>query len=254
MGQLVKKVIFSASLIALAACSSVPGAVPLDEAALIAEAEAADLVAMRAQNTGDLETFARYLAEDFAYIDLSGNRIGKEQILARRAEDKHAVISEMPSEDEAVVLAPNVVMFRGRTDAVTSYYGGLPRPGSSRYSVVWRKDAGGQWQMVASQTTDRIRREYPVKVRTDVAGDLLDVYAGSYVLETETPLTLRLRADGGRLLASIDGQFTDMVFQPESDTRFFTTERPFEIVMAEDACSLVMVTFGAETVGKRIVD
>lgn len=234
------------------ACAGMPGG--MDEAALIAEAEAADLAAMKAQNSGDLETFATYLSEDYAYIDLSGNRIGKAAMLARRSEDKRGVISETSSEDESVVLAPGVVMFRGRTDAVTSYYGGLPRPGSTRYSVVWRKEADGQWRMVAAQTTDRIKREYAVKVRAGVPAERLEYLAGSYELATAPALTLKLEAAGGRLLASIDGQFEGMEFFPESETDFFATERPFELRIAEDACSLVLVTFGAETAGKRIVD
>ncbi len=245
--------IVAASL--FAGCTSTgarSAAVDLD--ALIAEAEAADIAAMQAQSAGDLETFAQYLSEDYAYIDISGNRVGKAEVLARRREDRRAVISETPSEDEAIVLAPDVVMFRGRTDTLANYYGGLPRPGSARWSVVWRKEADGRWRMVAAQATDRIRREYMVKVRADVAGDVLDYYAGSYALETGAPLVLVLRAEDGRLLASIDGQFTDMEFFPESETRFFATARPFELVIAEDACGLTLVTFGAETAGKRIVD
>lgn len=239
----------------LAACAN--AAFPVAEVnadRLIAEAEAADLAAMRAQAAGDLETFANYLSEDYAYIDLSGNRIGKAQILARREEDKRGIISETSSEDEAVVLGPGVVMFRGRTDVVSSYYGGLPRPGSTRYSVIWRKEGDGQWRMVAAQTTDRIKREYPVKVRAVVPADVLGLYAGTYVLETETPLTLVLEAREGRLAATIPGQFEDMEFHPESETRFFATARPFELVLSEDACSLVLVTFGGETKGLRVVD
>ncbi len=244
-----------AAAILVAACTTVGvQSTEVDLVAMIAEAEAADLAAIQAQSAGDLETFANYLSEDYAYIDLSGNRIGKAQILARREEDKRAVISETPSEDEAIVLAPNVVMFRGRTDAVTSYYGGLPRPGSTRYSVIWRKEADGQWRMVAAQTTDRIKREYPVKVQVAVPKEALDLYAGTYELATTTPLKLVLEAEQGRLLAAIEGQFDDMEFLPESETRFFATARPFELVLAEDACSLVLVTFGAETKGLRVVD
>lgn len=239
------------SVFLLSACATSPLS---DADAIIAEAEAADLAAMRAQNSGDLETFATYLSEDYAYIDISGNRIGKAGILARRSEDRRTLISEEPSEDEAILLAPNVVMFRGRADIVSAYYGGLPRPGSVRWSVIWRKEADGQWRMVAAQTTDRIRREYPVKVRTDVPAETLAYYAGSYTLETQAPLTLKLEAAEGHLLASIEGQFEDMQFFPESETHFFATERPFELRLAEDACSLVLVTFGAETPGKRIVD
>jgi uncharacterized protein (TIGR02246 family) len=243
------------SVTVLAACAGAPLSIAaLDPDHLIAEAEAADRAAMQAQGAGDLETFAKYLSEDYAYIDLSGNRIGKAQILARRKEDKRGILSETSSEDEAVVLGPGVVMFRGRTDVVASYYGGLPRPGSTRYSVIWRKEADGQWRMVAAQTTDRIRREYPVKMRADVPGDVLALYAGTYELATETPLTLVLEAGEGRLLATIEGQFEDMEFHPESGTHFFATARPFELVLSEDAFSLVLVTFGAETKGLRVVD
>ncbi|WP_291195892.1 DUF4440 domain-containing protein [Hyphomonas sp.] len=239
----------------LASCTTVGArSMEVDPVAIIAEAEAADVAAMRAQSAGDLEAFANFLSEDYAYVDLSGNRIGKAEILARREQDKRAVLSETPSEDESIVLAPNVVMFRGRTDAVTSYYGGLPRPGSTRYSVIWRKEADGQWRMVAAQTTDRIKREYPVKVRREVPGDVLNLYAGTYELDTKTPLTFILEAEAGRLLATIPGQFEDMEFFPESETRFFATARPFELVLSEDACSLVLVTFGAETNGLRVVD
>lgn len=241
--------ILSAAL--LAGCASSPA---LDEAALIAEAEAADLASMKAQNSGDLETLANYLSEDYAYIDLSGNRIDKAAMLARRSEDKRTIISETPSEDETIVLGPDAVMFRGRTDTVASYYGGLPRPGSTRYSVIWRKEADGQWRMVAAQTTDRIKREYPVKVRVDVSEEVLGYYDGLYALETQTPLTLELRAEGGRLLASIENQFTDMEFFPESETHFFAVARPFELVLSEDGCALTLVTFGAETKGKRLVE
>lgn len=234
------------------ACASSPAAI--DEATLIAEAEAADLAAMRAQNSGDLETFANYLAEDYAYIDLSGNRIGKAAMLARRSEDKRTVISETSSEDESIVLGPDAVMFRGRTDVVAAYYGGLPRPGSTRYSVIWRKEADGQWRMVAAQTTDRIRREYPVKVRAEVPVATLEGHAGRYELATVKPLTLMLEASKGLLLASIEGQFEDMEFFPESEKRFFATARPFELVIAPEGGALTLVTFGAETAGVRVVD
>jgi ketosteroid isomerase-like protein len=236
----------------LTACASSP-VVP-DEAALIAEAEAADLAAMRAQHAGDLQTFASYLAEDYAYIDLSGNRIGKAQMLARRAEDKRSVVAETSSEDESIVLAPNVVLFRGRTDVVASYYGGLPRPGSHRYSVIWRKEADGRWRMVAAQTTDRIKREYPVKVRVAIEDNVLQQYAGAYTLATAPPIRLVLVAGQGRLLATIPDQFADMEFSPESATKFFATARPFELVFADDGRSLTLVTFGAGTKGQRVAD
>lgn len=238
----------------LAACAVTDVQSTADDAAMIAEAEVADLAAMRAQNSGDLEAFANYLSEDYAYLDLSGNRVGKAAMLARRAEDKRTVLSETSSEDESIVLGPGVVMFRGRTDAVTSYYGGLPRPGSTRYSVIWRKEADGQWRMVAAQTTDRIRREYPLKVRAEVPAAALGRYEGAFELATGEPLTLVLEAGEGRLLATIEGQFEDMEFFPESENRFFATTRPFELVIAEDGRSLTLVTFGAETAGVRVVD
>lgn len=239
----------------LAACATAgPRAEYQDGAAVIAEAEAADLAAMRAQAAGDLDAFSGFLSEDYAYIDLSGNRIGKADILARRREDRRAVIEEVSSEDEAILLGPGVVMFRGRTDGVSSYYGGLPRPGSTRYSVVWRKEADGKWRMIAAQTTDRIRREYTVKERVQLPDDELIRFAGTYELDAHQPLILQLQAGDSRLLATISGQFEDMEFFPESETRFFAAARPFELVLSEDACLLTLITFGAETRGVRVVD
>jgi len=119
----------------LTACAFVPSAP--DQAALIAEAEVADLASMRAQNSGDPGTLAQYLAEDYAYIHISGNRIGKAQMLARRAKDTRKMISEASSEEETIAPGPNAVMFWRRTYCAAASYGGLPRSGSSRYFAIW---------------------------------------------------------------------------------------------------------------------
>lgn len=232
----------------LASCAS-PA---VDEEAIIAEAEAADLAAMRAQNAGDLAAFAHFLSDDYAYIDLSGNRVGKAQILARRAEDRRTVIESSDSEDEAILLSPTVVMFRGRTDGVSSYYGGLPRPSSVRYSVVWRKEADGAWRMIAAQTTDRISREYPVKARIDLSPEQFAAFEGDWRLDTPEPLVISFSAVADRLLARIDGQFENIAFFADGPASFFALERPFELRFSEDASTLTLVTWGRETAGMRL--
>ncbi len=248
------------SLVAVSPTGALSPEMNADEA-IIAEAEAADIAAMKAQDSGDLETFASYISDDYVYIDLSGNRVDKQMILTRRTEDKHAWIEQSASEEEAIVLAPTVVLLRGRTDGVSSYYGGLPRPASGRYSVIWRKEQDGRWRMVASQSTDRIKREYPVKSQINLNSDALAQFAGDYVLATKTPLTIRVRVGraslgGGSasnaLLASIPGEFDDMEFYPDGAASFFATKRPFELRFAPSGDALTLTTWGLETAGERV--
>lgn len=101
---------------------------------------------------------------------------------------------------------------------------------------------------------ERVAQEHPVRTRVEVGADVLAYYAGSYALETTAPLMMVIEADDGRLLATIAGQFEDLAFFPESETRFFASAQPFELVLSEDACSLTLVTSGAETRGVRVVE
>jgi len=106
--------------------------------------------------------------------------------------------------------------------------------------------------MVAAQTTDWTKREYLVEVRVDFADSVLKQYAGSYVIETETPLSFVLKSGKGRLLATIPDQFEDMEFFAESEMKFFATAPPFELVFTDGGRSLTPVMFGAETKGQRV--
>lgn len=94
----------------------------------------------------------------------------------------------------------------------------------------------------------------PERARADVAAETLAYYAGSYALEGAEPGTLKLEAGDGQLIATLDGQFAGLAFYPESATRFFATEQPIEIEIAEDACGLTLIAAGTQTHAERVVD
>lgn len=218
---------------------------------ILAEAKAADAAYMAATSSGDLKTMADFIAEDYAYIDVNGDRIDKAKLFSRREGD-HLSMSEMvDSENEAVVLSPVTVLLRGKTSGTAYYFGGLPRPGTTRWSAIWRKDADGKWRVVAEQTTVVPEpHKYPKPVSlppAEVAG-----HAGRWRLATKTPMDMTLKAENGALKASIAGQFTDMLFQPSAPGVYFNTLRPFELRFAPDGKAMAFVTWGSETAGSRI--
>ncbi|MBY9067268.1 hypothetical protein K1X12_10180 [Hyphomonas sp. WL0036] len=94
----------------------------------------------------------------------------------------------------------------------------------------------------------------PERARAEVAAETLAYYAGSYELESPEPGTLKLEAGDGLLIATLDGQFAGLAFYPESATRFFAIEQPFEIEIAEDACGLTLFADGTQTHAERVVD
>ena len=94
----------------------------------------------------------------------------------------------------------------------------------------------------------------PERARAEVAAETLAYYAGSYALDTAEPALLKLEAGDGYLAATLDGQFEGLVFFPESETRFFAVDPPFEIEIAEDACGLTLIGQGVQTHAERVVD
>lgn len=215
------------------------------------EAQAAQLRLQAAIADGDLAALAELAAVDFAYIDMSANRIGRDVVLRRRERDQRVTASETLSEFETIVLSPSVVLIRSKSESVAHYYGKLPRSGWGRDSMIWRKDGDGVWRIVHAQVTPGVNREYPVKERVDLPVSAMSRFNGVWSLEVEGGQTLVIRAGPGKLLVTSPGHFEDFEFFPEGPTRFFAIERPWELNFADDATALALVTWGSETKGVR---
>ena len=194
---------------------------------------------------------AAMIADDYAYIDIAGVRTDKAKLLSRREGDKLSLSEMVDSEEEALVLSPTAVLLRGKSAGTALYFGGLPRTGATRWSAIWRKDADGRWRVIAEQTTV-VTDAAPQKVRATASPAKVAPHAGTWRLATKTPLTMTLRADGDTLKASIAGQFTDMLLEPDSTGAFFNRVRPFELRFDPDGRTLRLLTWGEETVGTRV--
>ncbi len=238
------------ALVLLLGASALPAALPADTS-ILAEAKAADAALIAAQSRNDLKAMAEMIADDYAYIDVTGNRVGKAQLLSRREGDKLSLSEMVDSEEEAIVLSPATVLLRGKSAGTALYFGGLPRKGATRWSAIWRKDGDGRWRVVAEQTTV-IDEGGPKKARATLKPADVAPHAGRWTLATRTPMAMTLVAEGDTLKASIPGQFTDMIFLPESPGVFFNTLRPFELHFAKNGKSLKMITWGETTPGTRI--
>jgi ketosteroid isomerase-like protein len=236
---------------AVSALATAGSATVKTEHPVLVEAKAADAAYMAATSKGELEVMADFIAEDYVYIDVEGNRIDKAKLFSRRDGDHLSMADMVDSENEAIVLSPVTVLLRGKTTGTAYYFGGLPRTGSTRWSAIWRKDADGKWRVVAEQTTVVADQpKYPPAIA--LPSDEIAIYAGTWRLATRTPMDLTLSADAGALKASIAGQFDDMLFQPSARGIFFNTLRPFELRFAPDGTTMTFVSWGIETTGTRI--
>jgi ketosteroid isomerase-like protein len=243
-----KMFVVCAAVCALAAAGP---AIAETESSVLAEAKAADAAYMAATSNGEHAVMADFIAEDYVYIDVEGNRIDKSKLFSRRAGDQLSMAEMVDSENEAIVLSPVTVLLRGKTTGTAYYFGGLPRSGSTRWSAIWRKDADGKWRVVAEQTTVVSEPpKYPAAI--SMPSEAIAIYAGTWRLATRTPMDLTLKADAGALKASIAGQFDDMLFQPSAPGIFFNTLRPFELRFAPNGTTMTFVSWGIETTATRI--
>ena len=238
---------------AIAACIFTTPLHAQSENPILAEAQAADAAYMAATSGGDLRTMADFIAEDYAYIDVNGDRIDKAKLFSRREGDKLSMSEMVDSENEAIVLSPVTVLLRGKTSGTAYYFGGLPRAGTTRWSAIWRKDADGKWRVVAEQTTVVSEpHKYPKALK--LAASEVAKHAGIWRLATQKPMDMTLKAEGGLLKASISDQFSDMLFEPSASGVYFNTLRPFELRFTPDGKTMTFITWGSETLGTRIAE
>lgn len=227
------------------------GAAPAEDPATAA-VRARDTELAEAHGRGDMATHRAGLSDRYVYIDIGGERVTADRLDARRSEDRRRVQSSRSSEEEAVRLAENVVLLRGREDSVAIYYGSLPRIGQSRWSALWVREDDGVWRLVAETATP---------IRTDPALPFLrrpqpaavhDAHAGLWTLASTPPRTLALSVEGDALIGRLDGESARWTFQPASGTHYFAAERPFELRFDEDGRHLTLVTWHTPTAATRV--
>lgn len=227
---------------------------PAVEDPVIAEVKARDSELAEAHGRGDLATYRAGLSSRYVYIDVGGKRVTPDILQKRRENDERRVVSSETTEEESIRLSDTVVLLRGLEHSVSTYYGGLPRTGSSRWSALWVREDDGIWRLVAETATPVRKDESLAFVHVPQPAATLDALAGRWTLALRPAMELRLRAEGGKLIGSLDGKSVRFTFSPASATHFFAEDRPFELRFAADGRSLDLVTWGNTTAATRVVE
>lgn len=221
---------------------------------VIAEVMARDAQIAAAHGRGDLVAYREGLSRNYAYIDIAGKRVTADMLEARRAGDQRRVVSSESTEEEALRIAGDVVLLRGLEHSVASYYGGLPRVASSRWTALWVREHDGVWRLVAETSTPVRDSEALPFVPAPQPAATLDALAGRWQLATTPALELQLEAKDGALIGRLPGQAASWTFRPASASHWFADERPFELRFAADQATLELVTWGTATDGRRLLD
>lgn len=215
--------------------------------AAIAEVQARDAELSAAHGRGDMATYLQGLSQRYVYIDVGGRRVTAMTLASRRANDQLRQVASESSEDEAVRLADNVVLLRGLERASFTYFGGLPRQGSSRWSALWVREEDGQWRLVAETATPVTSDGGLPFTRVPQPMASMRAHQGRWTLALPTPMDMELTAERGQLVATLVGQSTRFVFEPASASHYFALERPFELRFSRDGKTLELVTWGVST-------
>lgn len=234
-----------------AALAGAPPANAEAEDPVMAQVRAADDALTEAHSRGDIARYLQGLSDRFLYIDIGGKRVTKELLVERRAADKRRQLSSESSENEGIRISDNAVLLRGRDKSLATYYGGLPRHGDSRWTALWVREADGAWRLTAETATP---------VRDDGAQPYAEIslppgatsaFAGDWLLDLQPPITLSLKPDGNRLIASLSSDPVRFTFAPHAPSQFHALERDFQIVFAPDGKSLTLATWGTPTRATR---
>lgn len=206
----------------------------------------------QAESAGDLETQFDLIASDYVYIDVSGKRVTKADLQARRNEDDRRGITNVASDLEVVPITRDAALTRGRWDTRAVYYGGLPREDAARYMALWRK-RGGRWVLVADQVTPVSRQTSIAYERVSLSADQLARFEGAYILETDPVLQIQLQPHDETVVMRIPMHLENGVtFYPSSETTLFAIERPWTIEINGSGPGLTITTWGEMTAGRRI--
>lgn len=219
--------------------------------AVLAEVAARDAELAEAHGRGDMAAYRAGLSKGYAYIDIGGQRVTADKLDARRAHDQRRVVSSETSEEEALRLSDSVVLLRGLDRTRSTYYGGLPRAGTSRWSALWVREPDGVWRLTAETATPVRDVDAVTFVPVAQLAQVLARRAGRWRLALPTPIELVLEVRGDHLLGRLAGQDVRWTFRPVSNAHFMATERPFELRYSGDD-TMELVTWGTATRAVRI--
>lgn len=219
---------------------------------VISEVKARDAELAAAHGRGDMATYLQGLSNRYAYVDVGGRRVTPDTLATRRSNDQLRQVASESSEEEAIRVADDVVLLRGLEKARFTYFGGLPREGSTRWTALWAREEDRQWRLVAETATPVTSDAgLPFTPSTQPAS-MLRARQGRWSLALPTPMVLGLTAEAGKLIGRLDGHDLEITFVPASPTHFFAVERPFELRFAGDGKTLTLVTWGIPTAARRL--
>lgn len=222
---------------------------PLDP--VVVEVKARDAELSAAHGRGDMATYLQGLSRRYVYIDVNGGRVIADKLAARRNNDQLRQISSETEEEEAVRLSDGVVLLRGLERASFTYFGGLPRQGSTRWTALWAREDDGQWRLVSETATPVVSDKGLSFTEVRQPEAALKARQGRWKLALAEPLVLALSAEKGRLVGTLEGQSLRLTFAPASATHYFALERPFELRFDRDGSAATLLTWGNPTRARR---
>lgn len=238
-------------LIASFAASGPLSAAETAQDPVLAEVAAHDEALAAAHGRGDMAAYRAGLSKNYVYIDIGGKRVTADMLEARRTNDQRRVVSSETTEQEALRLSDDVVLLRGLDRSLSTYYGGLPRTGLSRWTALWAREADGVWRLVADTATPVRDVDRVSFVPVPQPAEVLARRAGRWRLALPSPMELVLEMQGDHLVGRLAGQDVRWTFHPVSEAHFMATERPFELRYAGDD-AMELVTWGTPTRASRI--
>jgi len=220
---------------------------------VIAEVKARDAELSAAHGRGDMDSYLKGLSRHYVYTDVGGRRVTAEKLAARRSNDQLRQVASETLEEEALRVSDSVVLLSGLERASFTYFGGLPRQGSTRWTALWAREDDGQWRLVAETATPVTGDGGLPFTAVRLPESAVKSRQGLWALDLPQAMQLRLTAEGSRLIGTLDGQSLRLTFVPASPTHYYALERPFELRFdGRDRQKLMLFTWGMETAARRV--
>jgi ketosteroid isomerase-like protein len=223
---------------------------PIDPVILVVKARDAELAA--AHGRGDMTTYLQGLSKRYVYVDVGGRRVTPDTLATRRGNDQLRQVASELSEEEAIRIADGVVLLRGLEKARFTYFGGLPREGSTRWTALWAREEDRQWRLVAETATPVASDAGLPFTPSAQPASVIRARQGRWSLALPDPMVLGLTAESGKLIGKLEGHDLQLTFVPASPTHFFALERPFELRFTSDGKALTLMTWGIPTAAHRL--